>query len=249
MLHRLLNLPLRHQIGSVGDGNKLGRDTWLAKTLQSIPSGQRILDAGAGQLQYAGLCSHLRYVSQDFGQYDGTGNRVGLQVGDWDQSGVDIVCDITEIPEPDESFDAIMCIEVLEHVPYPVDALREFDRLLRPGGRLILTAPFCALTHYAPHFYQTGYSSYFYLYWMENLGFDVIELVANGNYYEYLAQEMRRLPKVAESYANSKLRWYEKAARQILLAALNRFSARNHSSEELLCYGFHLLAQKRTSSR
>ena len=92
MLHRLLNLPLRHQIGSVGDGNKLGRDTWLAKTLQSIPSGQRILDAGAGQLQYAGLCSHLRYVSQDFGQYDGTGNRVGLQVGDWDQSGVDIVC-------------------------------------------------------------------------------------------------------------------------------------------------------------
>lgn len=248
-MHRLLNLPLKQQIGSVGADNKLDRDIWLEKTLRSLPAGQRILDAGAGQLQYASLCSHLRYVSQDFGQYDGAGNSVGLQVGNWDQSGVDIVCDITNVPEPDASFDAIMCIEVLEHLPYPVDALREFSRLLKPGGSLILTAPFCSLTHYAPHFYQTGYSKYFYFYWMENLGFEVMEVAANGNYYEYLAQEMRRLPKVAELYANSKLRWYEKVARQVLLAALSRFSAHNHDSEELLCYGFHLLAQKKTTSQ
>ena len=107
-----------------------------------MPVGSRILDAGAGELQYKPFCAHLDYVSQDFAQYDGQGNSVGLQTGTWDQTQLDIVSDITAIPEPDGSFDAIMCVEVLEHVPAPVDALNEFGRLLRLDGILIVTAPF-----------------------------------------------------------------------------------------------------------
>ena len=59
-----------------------------------------------------------------------------------------------ETARPD---DQIMCIEVLEHAPASTDALREMSRLPKPGGILLVTAPFCSLTHFAPYFYHTDY--------------------------------------------------------------------------------------------
>lgn len=50
--------------------------------------------------------------------------------------------DITALADADASFDAIGCFDVLEHVPDYRAALREFARVLVPGGRLVLTAPF-----------------------------------------------------------------------------------------------------------
>jgi SAM-dependent methyltransferase len=50
--------------------------------------------------------------------------------------------DVTRLGFIDHSFDAIASFEVLEHVPDWQRALREFARVLKPGGTLILTAPF-----------------------------------------------------------------------------------------------------------
>lgn len=47
------------------------------------------------------------------------------------------------VPLPDGSFDLIVCVEVLEHVADAEVTTRELARLLRPGGRLVLTTP-CA---------------------------------------------------------------------------------------------------------
>ncbi|MGA2913324.1 MAG: class I SAM-dependent methyltransferase [Methanoregula sp.] len=68
-------------------------------------------------------------------------------------SNLDIVSENTSIPELDASFDAIMCIEVFEHLPEPILAIKEFSRLLKPDGHLILTAPFCCLTHMAAYYF------------------------------------------------------------------------------------------------
>lgn len=230
--------------GTCGMRNLLARESWLEQTLAKIPEGSSILDAGAGELQYKRFCSHLNYTSQDFGRYDGDGDGKGLQTGKWDQSRLDIETDITQIPEPDSSFDAVMCIEVLEHLPDPVDALRELCRLLKPGGVLILSAPFCSLTHMAPYFYQTGYSRYFYEYWLKELGVSIVEMQWNGNFFEYLAQELRRLPAVATQYSKEALSETEEKAQNILLGALNRFSNEDQGSEQFLSYGLHVLARK-----
>lgn len=230
--------------GVCGTRNKADRDTWLETTLSSLPPGHRILDAGAGELQYKRLCTHLAYVSQDFAQYDGKGDSIGLQTDSWDQSQLDIISDITSIPERDASFDAVMCTEVLEHVPDPVGALRELVRLLRPGGTLIVTAPFCSLTHFAPYFFQTGYSRYFYEHWLRELGCEVVDMQWNGDYFDYMAQELRRLAHFANRYASDQVRWYERVAQHVILGALSRFAHRDSGSQELLCYGLHVLARK-----
>ena len=115
-------------------------------------------------------------MSQDFAQYDGKGDGMGMHKGGWDQSNLDIISDITAIPEPDASFDAIMCVEVFEHLPEPIKAIQEFARLLKPGGLLILTAPFCSLTHLAPYHFYTGFNRYFYEKHLPANGFRIIEL-------------------------------------------------------------------------
>lgn len=233
------------QRGQAGKRNLDDREEWLERTLLKIPEGSRILDAGAGELKYKKFCKHLVYVSQDFAQYDGSGDGVGLQTQTWDNSKLDIIGDIASIPEPDGSFGAIMCIEVLEHIPHPVDALRELTRLLRPGGYLVITAPFASMTHFSPYFYQTGYSRYFYQYWLDKFGFDILDLQENGNYFEYIAQELNRLPGMANRYASVNFSRLELTALNILSHALERSSKNDKGSKEMLCFGVHVFAQKK----
>jgi ubiquinone/menaquinone biosynthesis C-methylase UbiE len=224
---------------------------WIQKTLARIPAGWSLLDAGAGERRFQKFCSHLRYTSQDFAQYDGAGDGRGLQTERWDQSSLDIVSDITAIPRDDGSFDAIMCTEVFEHIPDPLAALAEFGRLLRPGGVLLLTAPFCSLTHFAPYHYATGFSRYWYRAHLPARGFEIVELEENGNFFEYLAQELRRLRGVADRYAGAGLSEAEQGAIGTLLGALQRFSAADGGqggSAELLHFGCHVLARKQPES-
>ena len=70
----------------VGTQNEVARILWLEATLKRIPAGNRILDAGAGELSQKKFCTHLNYVSQDFGRYNGLGNNKGLQMLSWDRT-------------------------------------------------------------------------------------------------------------------------------------------------------------------
>jgi SAM-dependent methyltransferase len=228
----------------VGKSNESNRFAWVEQALADIPAGWRLLDAGAGEQRYRPACRHLDYVSQDFARYDGGGDGAGLQTGAWDQTRLDIVSDITAVPEPDRSFDAVLCVEVFEHIPDPVAALREFARLLRSGGRLVLTAPFCSFTHFAPYHFASGLSRYWYEFYLPINGFEVRSIKANGNYFEFLAQETRRLRSIAQRYSGGVLDDEERTAIGTVLNALERFSRDDRGSSELLCFGFHVIAQR-----
>jgi len=230
---------------SVGITNESTRERWLEKTVGSLQKGSRILDAGAGNQRYRKFCNHLNYVSQDFGEYDGKGDSVGLHTGEFNYGELDIVSDIATIPEPDSSFDAIMCIEVLEHVPDPIQVVKEFARLLKPSGYLILTAPFCSLTHFAPYHFNTGFNKYWYEKHLNDMNFSVTEIDANGNFFEYLAQEIFRIPTISGRYSKDKPNWFELLSMYIIQRMLLRFSNGDSNSSEFLCFGYHVLARKR----
>jgi SAM-dependent methyltransferase len=52
-----------------------------------------------------------------------------------------VTADATRLPFPDDSFDAVIVAEILEHVPDDTAAMAEIARVLRPGGRLAVTVP------------------------------------------------------------------------------------------------------------
>ncbi len=223
--------------------NEVNRQAWLANVLHGLPQGARVLDAGAGELKNRKHCMHLNYVSQDACKYTGNGVNEGLHTGEWDTSEIDIISDITNIPEPSESFDAILCSEVLEHVPEPTHALDEFARLLRSGGSLILTAPFSSNVHFAPYYYCSGFSKYWYQHHLELRGFSIITLEANGDWSSLLRQEILRLG----GHEFRRGRWTWPAAYLIGLFALAYFSIRGTSNpdDDLACFGWNCIAVKR----
>jgi len=246
MIKKIIKYVRRNSsITAVGTKNQSDREAWLERTLQKIPAGSRILDAGAGEQKYKQFCTHLDYVAQDFAKYDGKGDGRGLQTEFWEQTKLDIVSDITAIPESDASFDVIMCIEVFEHLPEPIKAIQEFSRLLKPRGYLILTAPFCSLTHFAPYHFYTGFNRYFYEMHLPANGFEIVELQVNGNFFEYLAQEIRRIPWAADHCTEgSKCTRFESLAMKVCLTMLERFSTNDTDSSKLLHFGYHVLCEK-----
>lgn len=69
------------------------------------------------------------------------------------QSGLDLQFDAHALPFADQAFPMIVAIEVLEHCKDPQRVIDEIFRVLKPGGRMILTTRFLFPIHDAPHDY------------------------------------------------------------------------------------------------
>lgn len=230
--------------------NSVFRTEWVIRQLRALTEGCILLDAGAGEQPYKKYCSHLNYISQDFGEYDTADKVEGLQHAIWDTSKVDIISDIVKMPLKDSSVDAVLCTEVFEHIKNPILALKEFDRILKDGGILLLTAPFCSLTHFAPYYYSNGFSKYWYQENLKEYGFEIEEITPNGNYFDYLRQEVIRLPYMIQKYGGdyffSKRENESRLSHAMLecLSLLQELSDISRKSEEVLCFGYMVKARK-----
>lgn len=179
----------------IHDFNQRQRDRWVATKAAATPAGAAILDVGAGTCPYRPLFAHCRYMAHDFKAYMGVKLGGGTAYGE-----IDLVSDITAIPAPEASFDVVLCTEVLEHVPEPVAALREMVRLLRPGGRLLITAPLGSGLHQEPYHYYGGFTRHFYERFLPALGIHIVELRPNGGFFLHLAQECARVAWIFEEH-------------------------------------------------
>src|SRR5437868_5506715 len=93
------------------------RHAWVARQARLLPEGSRVLDVGAGPCRHRALFAHCRYETQDFAQYTGSGEGPDSDHDTWAYGQIDYVSDARDIPVESATFDAVLCTEVLEHVP------------------------------------------------------------------------------------------------------------------------------------
>ena len=142
-------------------------------------AGADVLDVGAGDAPYRELFSHASYRTLD---WDGSPHE---------QAGAsDIVARGEAIPLPDASCDVVVLTQVLEHVPEPHALLTEVHRILRPGGRIAVTAPLAWPLHELPDDYYR-YTSAGLEHRLRAAGFDAIEVRTRNDCFTTLAELMR----------------------------------------------------------
>ncbi len=234
MLKWIKRLFLKKYIEGLNNENE--RRVFIKKSLNSIEKNKIILDAGCGSQQYKKYCSHLNYKSQDFAQYK-TDLKKSFFSSDenYNYGELDYISDIWDIQEKNNFFDAILCSEVFEHIPYPIETVKEFSRLLKKGGTLILTAPSNSLRHMDPYFFYPGFSDNWFKKILEENNFRIEIIDPVGDYYSWLKVEIART-MVHKSII----------AKIILLPALIYFSVKNKNKESIqtLCMGYHVIAKK-----
>lgn len=223
------------------------RDEWVVDQAAQLKPGTRILDVGAGSCPYRGYFAHCDYFTQDVGRLE----PEQLRHGGYGQ--IDFVGDASEIDTADASFDAVICTEMIEHHPEPVRVVREFGRLLRPGGVLLLTAPLGSGIHQEPYHFYGGFTPYWYRRFLSEAGFDDISIEANHGFFRYFGQESMRFAQLSAPWrikASLPARilwaplWLALAPLLVigfplLGAAIDRFD-----TEQRFTIGYHIRARK-----
>ena len=123
----------------------------------------RLLDVGCGSKPYQELFAVDDYIGLDIDN-EASRNR---KIADYFYDG-------KTFPFNEDEYDSVLCNQVLEHVFNPDEFLSEIKRVLKPGGRLLLTVPFVWDEHEQPHDYAR-YSSFGLKALIDKNGFNVIE--------------------------------------------------------------------------
>jgi SAM-dependent methyltransferase len=154
-------------------------DNSLDAFIADLPPGGFVLDAAAGESRHRPLFQQQRYVGVD------------LAVGDlnWNYGRLDALANLERLPFPDASFSAAISIVTLEHLPEPLQALREVRRVLKPGCPLLLVAPQLWEVHQAPHDYYR-YTRYGLEYLLKQAGFAELWIEPIGGYFTLLARRL-----------------------------------------------------------
>ena len=110
----------------------------LARWLEAegrAATGLRVLDVGCGKKPYLPFFQNaLEYVGVDIA----------------DSPLVDVQGAVEDLPIDDASYDLVLCIQVLEHVEDPARAVAELHRVVKPGGRVLVSTHGVYVYHPGP---------------------------------------------------------------------------------------------------
>lgn len=137
----------------------------------------KLIDLGCGRKPYESLFSVREYIGVDIAQ-SGHDHRL---------SKIDVFYDGRKLPFPDETFDSLFCSEVLEHVFQPAETLDEIARVLKSGGKALITIPFSWNEHEVPYDYAR-YTSFGIKHLLETHGFRVTEMKKTGSFAQVVLQ-------------------------------------------------------------
>ncbi len=132
-----------------------------------------VLDIGAGDCFARKFFENLNYTALDIAP----------------GKGIDVVGDAENLPFQKDSFDVIVCFEVLEYLPKPEKALKEIFKSLRRDGILLLSSPLMVSFH--NDLYRFTPPALKKL--VRSAGFKNIKISPVGGYYRMLAYQLSRL--------------------------------------------------------
>ncbi|AGW40476.1 ubiquinone/menaquinone biosynthesis methyltransferase [Leifsonia xyli subsp. cynodontis DSM 46306] len=186
---------------------------WRTATTRAVGplAGETILDiaAGTGTSSASLARNGARVVAADFSQGM-------IEVGRRRQAGNPFVtfqqADATDLPFPDDTFDAVTISFGLRNIVDPRRALAEFYRVTKPGGRVVI----CEFSHPPVALIRSGYTVY--LRW----GMPVLARVASSNpaAYEYLMDSIQAWPEQPELAAWLREAGYQDVAWRNLTAGI-----------------------------
>lgn len=146
----------------------------LDKIISQYQTKEKVLEIGS-----RGKPSYTKYFP----------NRIGVDIKEG--LGVNTVASVYELPFDNNQFDLVLCIAVLEHLENPQKAIQEMRRVLKIGGKIIVSVPFLFPIHDAPgdywRFTKFGLKKLFSEYW------EIEKLCAETNTQEMFAVLLQRL--------------------------------------------------------
>jgi SAM-dependent methyltransferase len=123
----------------------------------------KTLDIGCGGKHYENLCEFSEYIGVEI---DTEENRKTKKA--------DFYYDGCKLPFEDSCFDSVVTNQVFEHVFNPDVFLNEACRVLKPGGLMLITAPFVWDEHEQPYDFAR-YTSFGMRALLESHGYEIIE--------------------------------------------------------------------------
>jgi SAM-dependent methyltransferase len=152
-----------------------------------------MLDFGCGRKPYQSLFNVEQYIGIDF---EGSGHNHSNEQ-------IDVFYDGKTIPFPDDHFDSILCSEVFEHLFNLEELMKELRRVLKPGGHMLITCPFCWPEHEVPFDYAR-YTRYALTDLFTKNGFVIVKQERKGSNIEVMHQ-MRCVYAVSLGYGMRKV--------------------------------------------
>lgn len=137
----------------------------------------RLMDFGCGLKPYRELFKVDEYIGVDYRAEGET----------YEQGKVDVFYDGKTLPFPDHHFDAIFSSEVFEHIFNLPEILKELHRVLKPGGKILVTCPFAFGEHEVPTDFAR-YTSFAMQHLFKTHGFTILEFHKTGGTIEALTQ-------------------------------------------------------------
>ena len=146
----------------------------LKKVIAHYAKG-KVLDVGCGNKPYESFFN------------SGVDSYTGCDVVQSSGNKVDVICKATQLAYESDEFDTLFSTQVMEHVDNSDLMMKECNRVLKPGGILLLSVPLCWELHEEPYdFFR--FTKYGLKELCDRNNFEMLEIISNGGKWAAIIQ-------------------------------------------------------------
>lgn len=187
-------------------------DSFLIDQSEKLDANALTLDLGGLKNDKRGYYSSVNYFKNIF--------HLNIAIDRYP----DLCGDITSLPIRSNSFQQVICAEVLEHIFEVERAIQEIERILMPGGLVLITVPFLYRVHGDPSDYGR-YTEHFWEKILNHNGFEICTIEKQGGFFPTVVD-------FAKQYLNYKCHGKKLFLVDEILFQIQRWAVRSSSSKD-----------------